>query len=306
MADERSAAPRLIRETAPAKINLYLHILGRRDDGFHLIDSLVAFVDIGDELTATRAHEIALDVTGPFAVRLRSGSDNLVLGSARSLAAAFGIAEGARLTLTKNLPVAAGLGGGSSDAAAALRALARLWGVELGDERVMDVARELGSDVPVCVDGRPAFIGGIGHDIEPAPELPMAYMVLVNPGVGLATKDVYGVFARCRAIGARESVERLRGAIADVHALADALCERANDLTVAAGVLVPQVTAVLAFLESLPGALVVRMTGSGPTCFALFAEMDAAAKAAEACRAHEPSWWVARARLADRPASEAA
>ena len=306
MADERSAAPRLIRETAPAKINLYLHILGRRDDGLHLLDSLVAFADVADELTAMPAADVALDITGPFAGELRSGSDNLVLESARSLAAALGMAEGAHFTLTKNLPVAAGLGGGSSDAAAALRALARLWGVELGDERVMAVARKLGSDVPVCVEGRPAFISGVGHDIEPAPELPKAHVLLVNPGGGLVTKDVYGVFARCREIGARESVERMRGAIADVHALADALYERTNDLTTAAGVLAPQVPAVLSFLESLPGALVVRMTGSGPTCFALFAEMNAAAKAAEACRVHDPGWWVARARLADRRASEAA
>ena len=306
MADERGIVSRLIRETAPAKINLYLHILGRRDDGLHLLDSLVAFVDLADELTATPGADTALDIIGPFADRLSAGLDNLVLKAAHALAADLGISSGAHLTLTKNLPVAAGLGGGSSDAAAALRALARLWRVDLGDERVMAVARELGSDVPVCVERCPAFIGGTGHDIEPTSELPRAYLVLVNPGVGLATKEVYGTFVRCRPIGARESVERHRGAIADVPALADVLSERANDLTEAAGTLAPQVPAVLSFLESLPEALVVRMTGSGPTCFALFAEMDAAAKAAEACRAHEPNWWVAEARLADRRASKAA
>jgi 4-diphosphocytidyl-2-C-methyl-D-erythritol kinase len=293
---------------APAKINLYLHVTGKRADGYHEIDSLVAFADIGDRLFAAPAARLSLALGGPEAATLAGlGEDNLVLRAARRLAAAAGIAAGAALRLEKNLPVAAGLGGGSSDAAAALRALSALW--QLPEAAAAAAGAGLGADLPVCLYGRPAWVSGIGEHIAPAPGLPRAGIVLANPRIALPTAAVFGALGFSRdpelVEGAR-GVER-RGACGtagrfapmpqDARGLAAALASCHNDLSAAAIGLVPEIGAVLARLEALPGALLARMSGSGASCFALFADRAAAARSARTLAAAMPGWWCAAGSL---------
>ncbi|HJU17612.1 MAG TPA: 4-(cytidine 5'-diphospho)-2-C-methyl-D-erythritol kinase, partial [Stellaceae bacterium] len=268
---------------APAKVNLYLHILGRRSDGYHELDSLVAFADIGDRLLAAPAAQLSLALDGPEAASLAGlGEDNLVLRAARRLAAHAGVSAGAALRLEKNLPAAAGIGGGSSDAVAALKALAALWRVPADKAALAALGRELGADVPVCLYGRPAWVGGIGERITPAPGLPPAGIVLANPRIALPTAAVFAALGLPRGVGRREALGqagRFAPMPADAQELAHALALCRNDLTEAAVALVPEIGAALARLAALPGALLARMSGSGATCFALFADRDAALRA---------------------------
>ncbi|HEX6980100.1 MAG TPA: 4-(cytidine 5'-diphospho)-2-C-methyl-D-erythritol kinase [Alphaproteobacteria bacterium] len=279
-------------ERARAKVNLYLHVIGRRDDGYHLLDSLVAFADIGDAVTVAPAPDLSLAVKGPFAPALAGDDGNLVLRAARALATATGTRAGAALRLVKNLPVAAGLGGGSADAAATLRALCALWKVAPDPAMLGKVALGLGADVPVCVEDRPAFIGGIGEAVAPAPALPAAGLVLVNPGIPLATPAVFkartGPFSR---------PARFDRAPHDPADLALMLRERGNDLTAAATALVPQIGEVLAALAQSPACLLARMSGSGATCFGLYPDAAAAARAAAWLRERTREWWIAATRL---------
>lgn len=277
-----------IRIAAPAKINLYLHVLGRRADGFHELDSLVAFADIGDVVTAAPAADLSLAIDGPFAGNLAGEADNLVLRAARGLAERLGIAPGAALRLTKNLPVASGIGGGSSDAAATLRALARLWRADLPQAALAEIAAGLGADVPVCLFARPAWLGGIGEAIAPAPALPETGIVLVNPGIALPTPAVF----KARR-GDLSAAGRFAEAPPDAAALASLLRGRGNDLAAAAIAIVPEIATVLAALERNAGTLLARMSGSGATCFALFATHAAAVQAAAALAEEHPGWWVA-------------
>ena len=276
---------------APAKLNLYLHVTGRRADGYHLLDSLVAFASIGDELRVEPAERLSLAVEGPFASSLDgTPNQNLVWRAAEMLAEEAGHAPRVRLTLTKNLPVASGIGGGSSDAAACLRALGAMW--ELPDREPLDrVAAKLGSDVPACLAARGAWLGGVGEAIEPAGSLPECGLVLVNPGVPLRTPSVYRGFG-----GKFSSTSRFE--VPDTAAdLAVLLAARENDLTDAAIRLVPAIGEVLARLGGLDGALLARMSGSGATCFALFAT-EAEAQAAAATLANEKrSWWIEAGKL---------
>jgi 4-diphosphocytidyl-2-C-methyl-D-erythritol kinase len=277
---------------APAKVNLCLHVTGRRADGYHEIDSLVAFADVGDRLFAAPAAQLSLALGGPEAEGLAGlGEDNLVLRAARHLASYAGVSAGAALYLEKNLPVASGLGGGSSDAAAALRALSALW--RLPETAAGAVAGTgLGADVPVCLYGRSAWVGGIGERLTPAPELPRAGILLANPRIALPTAAVFA--ARRGAFGTAGQFAPMP---ADAQGLAAALALCRNDLTAAAIGLVPEIGAVLARLNSLPGALLARMSGSGATCFALFADHAAAARAAAALAAAAPGWWHAAGTL---------
>ena len=282
-----------VRRAAPAKLNLYLHVLGRRDDGYHLLDSLVAFADIGDVVTARPAERLSLEITGPFAGTLQGDpSENLVWRAASALAARGGIEPKAALTLEKNLPVASGIGGGSSDAAAALKALGELWRLDLGERNFQGLARSLGADVPVCLFGETAWLGGIGEHVAPAPPLPACWVVLVNPGVSLATPAVF----KART-GAFSEPARFEAAPADTSSLARLLKERRNDLTAPAVALAPAIADVLRALEAERGALIARMSGSGATCFALFADATAARASARRLRAAHPAWWVAAGAL---------
>ncbi len=272
---------------APAKINLYLHVVGRRDDGYHLLDSLIAFAGVHDVVKVAPADELALDVTGPFAPALPAADDNLVLRAARALRDAAGVKAGARIKLEKLLPVASGIGGGSSDAAAVLAALARLWAIDAAAVDVAALALGLGADVPVCVKGYAAFVGGIGEDIARAPALPPAWLVLVNPGTALSTTAVFK--ARTGGFG---GAGRFDESPATAAVLAEILRTRGNDLTEAAVGLAPAVGEALAALDSSKGALLARMSGSGATCFGLFAEAGAAAAAAALIGRDHPGWWV--------------
>ena len=180
-----------ITMTAPAKINLYLHVTGKRDDGYHLLDSLVAFAGVHDIITIAAANQLALINQGPFGEGLPTTADNLVMRAAEQLRNLTGIMDGAQITLTKNLPIASGIGGGSADAAAAIKGLVRHWGIHPGHHDLSGLALGLGADVPICLYGQAAFIGGIGEQIEPVYGLPEAPMVLVNPGVGVSTPSIF-------------------------------------------------------------------------------------------------------------------
>jgi 4-diphosphocytidyl-2-C-methyl-D-erythritol kinase len=279
---------------APAKVNLYLHVIGRRADGYHLIDSLVAFADIGDRVTARPSKSLSLEITGPEAASLDArGEDNLVLRAARALAEHTGIVPGAALCLEKNLPTAAGLGGGSSDAAAALRTLRSLWRLPLNETVIAALGSRIGADIPACLYARAAWVGGVGERIDPAPRFPEAGILLANPRRPLPTAAVFA--ARSGLFDG--AAERFSPMPKSAVELAGALAARHNGLTPAALALVPAIGDVLAALTRLPGALLARMSGSGASCFALFADRAAADRAGKALAAAEPDWWSASGSL---------
>ncbi len=274
-----------LTEIAPAKINLHLHVTGRREDGYHLLDSLVVFAGIGDRLIATQAPDLSLSVTGPFAAGLDGETDNLVLRAARVLAAETGVVPSGRIILEKSLPVASGIGGGSADAAAALRLMSRLWRVETEPDRLRSIALALGADVPVCLLGRSARLAGIGDQLLPAPELPELGIVLVNPGVALSTPAVF----RARS-GGFSSMAALPTAWLDAASLAATLRETRNDLEPPARLLAPAIGDVLRAIAADTSCLLARMSGSGATCFGLYGSATAARAAASALAL--PGWWV--------------
>lgn len=278
---------------ARAKINLYLHVTGRRSDGYHLLDSLIVFTTCGDTVEAHDGDRLSLEVAGPFAAAVPNGEGNLVLRAARALAAAAGVKAGAHLRLIKRLPPASGIGGGSADAAATLFALMSLWGVRPADDDLARIALDLGADVPVCLGGAPAFVGGIGERLDPAPTLPEVSIVLANPGIAVATVEVF----RSRG-GPFSAPARFTSPPPDARALAGLLAERRNDLTDPAVRLAPPIRTLLDHLSRLQGALLARMSGSGATGFALFADAAEAEAAAATLRAAHPSWWVAQTVIA--------
>ncbi|MCE2739601.1 MAG: 4-(cytidine 5'-diphospho)-2-C-methyl-D-erythritol kinase [Rhodobacter sp.] len=276
-----------IEAFAPAKVNLTLHVTGQRADGYHLLDSLVVFADIGDTVRAMAADGLSLTVTGPQAAGLAADDSNLVLRAARL----FPLATGAALMLDKVLPVASGIGGGSADAAATLQVLSRLWGVALPE--TAEVLR-LGADVPVCLAGRPVRMTGVGGDLHAlAHPLPPAALVLANPGVALPTPAVFAALDRRDHAPMPRALPRLR----DVAELAAFLAMMRNDLEPAATRLAPVIAQVRAALTAQQGCLLSRMSGSGATCFGLFPDPLAAAAAARTLKAAHPGWWVAAAPL---------
>jgi 4-diphosphocytidyl-2-C-methyl-D-erythritol kinase len=279
---------------APAKLNLYLHVTGKRADGYHLLDSLVAFTDVYDTLTLTPAPVLAFTADGLFANGFgdEDPATNLVVRAALALAEATGNSVQVAFHLTKNLPVASGIGGGSADAAACLRGLARLWRIEPAAPVVLDVAAKLGSDIPACVVGHSTFFGGIGTELAPAPTLPEAGLLLVNPGIGLSTPSVY----RAREGGFTPQM-RFDTAPVTVDALVGLLAERRNDLTDAAVSLVPEIDTVIHAIGALAGCKLARMSGSGASCFGIFEDVAAARCVSETLKQAHPGWWVAPGRL---------
>jgi 4-diphosphocytidyl-2-C-methyl-D-erythritol kinase len=278
-------------ETAPAKVNLTLRVGGRRPDGYHNIESLVAFADECDPLRLTLADTLTLSVDGPFAVQSGPAGDNLVLKAARLLARDCPALKGGHFELTKNLPAAAGLGGGSSDAAAALRLLARLNEMPADDARLIAAARATGADVPVCLDPRARIMRGIGEILSAPLALPALHGVLVNPGIPTATKDVFAAFDAAHPRKEPElSVSRLPDA-ADEFTFASWLSRQSNDLEPAAIALHPVIGEVLSALRAISGCRLARMSGSGATCFGLFGAGEAEA-AAQALHRRHPDWWV--------------
>lgn len=282
-----------IRVEAPAKVNLYLHVVGRRSDGYHLLDSLVVFPAIGDRIEVEPADALSLTVTGPFAAAVPADDDNLVLRAARMLASAADPTQGAHIRLIKRLPAASGIGGGSADAAATLRALKRLWQIDPAAVDLERVALALGADVPMCLAGRTVFVSGIGERLSQAPPLPPFALLLANPGVGVSTPAVFaarkGPFSHAAPFAETPP---------DVASLARLLAARDNDLGVAAEALAPEIGRVRAALAATPGALLARMSGSGATCFALYAARDQAEAARSLLAARYPGWWLAAAPVA--------
>jgi len=276
-----------VREKAPAKVNLTLRVLGRRADGLHEIESLIAFAEVGDALTLTPGDALALSVSGPTAAAAGDVADNLVLKAARALAERIAGLTLGRFALSKRLPVAAGLGGGSADAAAALRLLARANGLVPDDARLAQAARTTGADVPVCLDPRPRLMRGIGDILSDPLELPRLFAVLVNPGVVVATRDVFAALAAPPASQAPVATWPRQGT-----ALLDEIARGRNDLEEPAIELEPAIANVLAVLRKLPECRLARMSGSGATCFGLFDSARAASAAARSLRVGYPIWWV--------------
>jgi 4-diphosphocytidyl-2-C-methyl-D-erythritol kinase len=282
-------------ETAPAKVNLTLRVLGRRPDGYHDIESLVAFAGCGDRLAFTPGETLSLTTAGLRAAQAGDDADNLVVKAANALAARIpGIRLGA-FHLDKDLPVAAGLGGGSADAAAALRLLAQANGLSADDPRLQAAACATGADVPVCLDPRPRLMRGIGDTLSAPVALPPLHAVLVNPGAALATKRVFDAWVPSAA-----------GATLDSAAIAQArthdgflrlLESQPNDLESAATGLAPVIADVIRALRAAAGCGLARMSGSGATCFGLFDSAAAAQSAAGILRNSYPKWWVSETEL---------
>ncbi|MHB8885602.1 MAG: 4-(cytidine 5'-diphospho)-2-C-methyl-D-erythritol kinase [Methylovirgula sp.] len=289
--------PVRLTERAPAKINLTLHVLGRRPDGYHALESLVAFTRSGDTLSFVPGDALKLSVSGPTAPASGDVAANLVVKAAQSLAARI---EGLKLGsfhLIKNLPVAAGIGGGSSDAAAALRLLAKANDIGLEDPRLLEAAAATGADIPVCLAARARMMTGIGENLGPILQLPRLPVLIVNPRQALETKSV---FARMNIALGAETGYGAHPQIAsgmDYAGLIAALKKGRNDMEDAACVLAPVVGDVLAILAAAPGCKLARMSGSGSTCFALFPDCRAVARAKRTILKAHPEWWVKAAML---------
>jgi 4-diphosphocytidyl-2-C-methyl-D-erythritol kinase len=276
---------------APAKVNLTLHVLGRRSDGYHELESLVVFADVGDHLTFVPDAGLDLVVRGPTADVAGPAGDNLVMKAARLLAERLDGLRLGRFALDKRLPVAAGLGGGSSDAAAALRLLVLENGLALDDPRVIAAARATGADVPVCLDPRARMMRGVGEILSAPLALPKLPAVLVNPGVAVPTAGVFKALAAPPLASAAKPDDPI-AADADLNDIISAVAARRNDLEAPAISLQPVIADVLSALRASSGCRLARMSGSGATCFGLFnSEADAQA-AARSLQTQQPGWWV--------------
>ncbi len=270
-----------MEEIGYAKINLALHVRGRRGDGYHDLETIFAFAEDGDLLRVEEGEGLSLQVEGPFAEALKGEGDNLVLRAARALRNSAGIESGARLTLDKRLPVASGIGGGSADAAAALRLLNRFWKLGLDEDALVRMGRDLGADVAACVESRTAIGRGKGDELEPAPDLvqPGIPLLLVNPRVPLSTADVFRGWAG-----------------GDGGSLPRDWRHGRNDLEASAKAIAPAIGEVIAALQAAGGDA-VRMSGSGATCFALFESEAARDRAGARIARFHPAWWQLPTRI---------
>jgi 4-diphosphocytidyl-2-C-methyl-D-erythritol kinase len=275
-----------VTELAPLKLNLFLHVVGRQADGYHLLQSLFVFADIGDKIGYQASDTpLKLEISGPFAHQLSAAPSNLVLRAARLLKPSpTGV-----LKLDKQLPVASGLGGGSADAAATLRLLNRLWGCDQSPDTLRQLGAQLGADVPACIDSRAAYVSGIGDELAPAGQLVRLPILLANPGVATATP---AVFAAYRALGS-DFAPALHGW--PNPSLSWTACQ--NDLDAAAQAVAPEILTTLQALKVAPGALVARMSGSGASCFAVFESPEAATAAERQLSASHPDWWLRTAQV---------
>jgi 4-diphosphocytidyl-2-C-methyl-D-erythritol kinase len=272
-----------IRFFAPAKVNLTLHVTGQRADGYHLLDSLVVFADVGDVVTAVESKGLTLAVTGTEACGVPAGESNSILQAMRFMGV-----DDVALTLEKHLPTAAGIGGGTADAAAALQAAAQLRGVDMPRDVL-----SLGADVPVCLRGKATRMSGIGEELADVDRLPDIWAVLANPRVGVSTPEVFKRLQRKDNTPMPDQIPAFETA----RDLAGWLADQRNDLEAAAIEVQPKVAGVLAVLQQVEGQLLTRMSGSGATCFALFGDRQSADSAAQEISAHHPDWWVQNARL---------
>jgi 4-diphosphocytidyl-2-C-methyl-D-erythritol kinase len=277
-------------ETARAKVNLTLHIKGKRSDGYHELESLVVFADVCDELIFSAASEDSLSLEGPFAGLV--DGENLVLKTKRAVASWLGVAISGHFRLTKNIPVAAGLGGGSSDAAAAIRALFRTYDSVSNAKTFIRQSAAIGADVPVCLQNSAAWMCGLGERVTPVSGLTPLPALLVNPRIKLPTASVF------KTLNAKPLQPEAAGAAPSFPGWNDPveaaawLKEGRNDLEAPAIALEPAVESVLDTLRRLDGCLLSRLSGSGPTCFGIFASRDSAREAAREIERSYPNWWV--------------
>jgi 4-diphosphocytidyl-2-C-methyl-D-erythritol kinase len=286
----------VLSDEARAKVNLTLRVNGRRADGFHDLESVVAFADCADRLTLTPGSDLNLKMSGPLAQACGETSDNLVLKAARLLAERVPDMKAGSFSLDKALPVAAGIGGGSADAASALRLLSQLNGLALDDPRIIEVAQLTGADVPVCVNSRGCVMTGVGETLQPL-SLPQMPCVMVNPGVPVATKDVFAALGLRNGellVGATDVLlqDRWPGGGASLEDWVEALAASSNDLEAPAMRVQPVIGEVISALNATNGAWLARMSGSGATCFAIYENTAEAGRAAEKLRRDHPGWWV--------------
>ena len=286
----------VLSDQARAKVNLTLQVYGRRTDGFHDLESVVAFADCADRLTLSPGSDLDLKMSGPLAQACGDTSDNLVLKAARLLAERVPDMKAGSFSLDKALPVAAGIGGGSADAAAALRLLSQLNGLALDDPRIVEVAQLTGADVPVCVNSLGCVMTGVGETLQPL-SLPTMPCVMVNPGVPVATKDVFKALGLRHGellVGATDVLlqDRWPDAKASLEDWVEALASSSNDLEAPAMRVQPVIGEVIAALNATNGAWLARMSGSGATCFAIYENTAEAGRAAEKLRRDHPGWWV--------------
>jgi len=288
-----STSQMVLRKTiAPAKINLTLHVTGQRDDGYHLLDSLVAFADAGDQISAKSANDMTLTVTGPFAAGVPTDDSNLIMRAAHTLRRVRGVIEGAHISVEKHLPHAAGIGGGSADAAATLKILADLWKVAPLDPDAPEVLG-LGADVPVCMKGpAPTRMSGIGETLQAVTHLPDCAVVLVNPKVAVPTQKVFAGLAS----KTNPPMEALPDTL-DFDSFAEWLAAQRNDLQDPAIAVAPQVQTAIDKLSRVPAVAYAGMSGSGATCFGLVRNMADARHAARVIQVAEMGWWVTPAAI---------
>lgn len=282
-----------ILEVANAKINLSLKVKGREESGYHQLESLVVFASVADRLSCKEADTLGLEIAGPFAGQLADEKNNLILKAARMFAGALGRDPTVTFELEKNLPIASGIGGGSADAAAALRAMMRLWGDPPGS--IEGIALQLGADVPVCMRKRPSFMTGVGENLRTIRRLPEIYAVLANPGVSVSTADV---FQRLQA-GPVEGPDRLPllPGVETLDRLVIWLEENGNDLEAPAMAIEPVIKSVIDELRATSGCRLARMSGSGATCFALYDNPFDSAEAVAALKENNSNWWVTATRF---------
>ncbi len=287
--------PQTVSVFAPAKINLYLHLIKRKRDGYHKLDSLVAFADIGDEITIKPADQFSFEIDGPFAAKLTDtdkkayiDSNNLVVKAARAISQINDKSLNVEITLTKNLPVAAGLGGGSSDAAATIWGLQQYWKMPNNASYLLPLMTNLGADVPVCHECRPAIMRGIGDEITFFGDLPEIPIVLINPMIACPTKDVFIHHKK----PFKDEIE-IPEIFSDASALISFLSRTDNDLYESAISIVPDIQNILATLDQHPSCVFHRMSGSGASCFGLFSSFEAAQEAKKSIKQENPDWWVA-------------
>jgi 4-diphosphocytidyl-2-C-methyl-D-erythritol kinase len=281
-----------ISRNAPAKLNLYLHLTGKREDGYHLLESMFAFLEVGDVLSAAPYDSLELEVTGPFLHAAGEKQQNLVWRAAELLSKEAGMSKGAMLRLEKHLPVGAGLGGGSADAAAALLLLNQLWETGFSVEELEKLALKLGADVPACLHQQPIMVRGIGEQISPFPALLPWHVVLLYPQKILASGAVYRA---CQPVF--REVTAHWPEVSKPELLLPWLREQSNDLTPAAARLCEEIVPALELLQETEGCLLARMSGSGSCCFGLYASAQEAEQAAYSLRQHQPDWWVIATRF---------
>lgn len=272
-------------ELARAKVNLCLHVTGQRDDGMHLLDSIVVFPDVGDELQAMPGEALSLEIDGPFGTDLDAGEDNLIIRAARLLSN-----RGARLRLKKNLPVAAGIGGGSADAAACIRLLSKMWNTDIPP---VECLIELGADVPVCMAQAPIRMSGIGEILTSLPVLPRFWIVLVNGGQGVETSAVFKAMKSRDNSGLPDIPENFQS----TETLFDFLRAQRNDMQTSAIEIFSSIVDVLDALEATENCELARMSGSGGTCFGLYTTEEDAETAQRKIHTNHPDWWVVSAQV---------